>query len=143
MHKRRMMNKVKEMAHEYWRTAVVAVLILVFTMRPEPAKLAHDFFLFKIPHFDKAVHFFMFMLMAMATAHDFVFRKKENELNVNALLQYAVALPTVYGGVIELIQQYCTVSRTGDWLDLAADFLGAAVYAAFAVAYNRKKNNGK
>lgn len=143
MHKRRIMNKVKEMAHEYWRTAVVAVLILVFTMRPEPAKLAHDFFLFKIPHFDKAVHFFMFMLMAMATAHDFVFRKKENELNVNALLQYAVALPTVYGGVIELIQQYCTVSRTGDWLDLAADFLGAAVYAAFAVAYNRKKNNGK
>ena len=138
-----MMNKVKEMAHEYWRTAVVAVLILVFTMRPEPAKLAHDFFLFKIPHFDKAVHFFMFMLMAMATAHDFVFRKKENELNVNALLQYAVALPTVYGGVIELIQQYCTVSRTGDWLDLAADFLGAAVYAVFAVAYNRKKNNGK
>ena len=138
-----MINKVKEMAHEYWRTAVVAVLILVFTMRPEPAKLAHDFFLFKIPHFDKAVHFFMFMLMAMATAHDFVFRKKENELNVNALLQYAVALPTVYGGVIELIQQYCTVSRTGDWLDLAADFLGAAVYAVFAVAYNRKKNNGK
>ena len=138
-----MINKVKEMAHEYWRTAVVAVLILVFTMRPEPAKLAHDFFLFKIPHFDKAVHFFMFMLMAMATAHDFVFRKKENELNVNALLQYAVALPTVYGGVIELIQQYCTVSRTGDWLDLAADFLGAAVYAAFAVAYNREKNNGK
>ena len=138
-----MINKVKEMAHEYWRTAVVAVLILVFTMRPEPAKLAHDFFLFKIPHFDKTVHFFMFMLMAMATAHDFVFRKKENELNVNALLLYAVALPTVYGGVIELIQQYCTVSRTGDWLDLAADFLGAAVYAVFAVAYNRKKNNGK
>lgn len=122
---------------------MVAVLILVFTMRPEPAKLAHDFFLFQIPHFDKAVHFFMFMLMAMATAHDFVFRKKENVLNVNALLLYAVALPTVYGGVIELIQQYCTVSRTGDWLDLAADFLGAAVYAAFAVAYNRKKNNGK
>ena len=122
---------------------MVAVLILVFTMRPEPAKLAHDFFLFKIPHFDKAVHFFMFMLMAMATAHDFVFRKKENALNVNALLLYAVALPTVYGGVIELIQQYCTVSRTGDWFDLAADFLGAAVYAAFAVAYNRKKNNGK
>lgn len=143
MHKRRMINKVKEMAHEYWRTAVVAVLILVFTMRPEPAKLAHDFFLFKIPHFDKTVHFFMFMLMAMATAHDFVFRKKENVLNVNALLLYAVALPTVYGGVIELIQQYCTVSRTGDWLDLAADFLGAAVYAVFAVAYNRKKNNGK
>ena len=70
-------------------------------------------------------------------------KKKENVLNVNALLLYAVALPTVYGGVIELIQQYCTVSRTGDWLDLAADFLGAAVYAAFAVAYNRKKNNGK
>lgn len=143
MHKRRMINKVKEMAHEYWRTALVSVLILVFTMRHEPAKLAHDFFLFKIPHFDKAVHFFMFMLMAMATAHDFVFRKKENVLNVNALLLYAVALPTVYGGVIELIQQYCTVSRTGDWLDLAADFLGAAVYAAFAVAYNKKKNNGK
>ena len=63
---KRMRNRAKEFVLGYWRTAVVAVLILVFTMRPEPAKLAHDFFLFKIPHFDKAVHFFMFMLMAMA-----------------------------------------------------------------------------
>jgi hypothetical protein len=138
-----MRNRAKEFVLGYWRTAVVAVLILVFTLRQVPPELSHKFVLFQIPHFDKAVHFFMFMLMAMATAHDFVFRKKENVLNVNALLLYAVALPTVYGGVIELIQQYCTVSRTGDWLDLAADFLGAAVYAAFAVAYNRKKNNGK
>lgn len=33
----------------------------------------------------------------------------------------------VYGGVIELLQAWCTQTRTGDWLDWLADVLGAMV----------------
>lgn len=31
---------------------------------------------------------------------------------------------SIYGGVIELMQEYLFPPRTGDWLDLLADFAG-------------------
>lgn len=34
---------------------------------------------------------------------------------------------SLYGGVLELLQVYCTVSRTGDWLDWLCDVVGAVV----------------
>lgn len=38
---------------------------------------------------------------------------------------------TVYGGIIELLQAFCTRTRTGDWLDWLADMLGAMVGLLF------------
>ena len=41
---------------------------------------------------------------------------------------YALLLPIVMGGVIELVQAYCTGgTRSGEWLDLAADSLGVLI----------------
>ncbi len=37
----------------------------------------------------------------------------------------AFGFPVVLGGVIELLQSYCTTYRGGDWFDFLADFLGA------------------
>ena len=122
---------------------MVAVLILVFTMRPEPAKLAHDFFLFKIPHFDKAVHFFMFMLMAMATAVEFVFsgRRKYKSFPVRRSWLSIVVYPTLYGGLIELLQNYFVAQRDGDWVDFIADFAGTVVSFAVIVLYYKNKKH--
>ena len=40
----------------------------------------------------------------------------------------ALLLPIVMGGVIELVQAYCTGgTRSGEWLDLAADSLGVLI----------------
>ena len=39
-------------------------------------------------------------------------------------------ISTLYGGLIELLQVCCTVSRTGDWDDWYADMIGAAVGVA-------------
>ena len=49
---------------------------------------------------------------------------------------YAVvawAISTGYGGLMELLQEWCTVSRAGDWYDWYADMLGAlaGVVAAY------------
>jgi len=43
----------------------------------------------------------------------------------NALTTIAIA--TVYGGVIELLQKYYFPPRTGEWLDWVADILGATI----------------
>lgn len=50
---------------------------------------------------------------------------------------------SLYGGLVELMQAYLTTCRTGDWLDFAADSVGAVVaylgYAAIATLLTRKQ----
>jgi len=42
---------------------------------------------------------------------------------------YAVVLlgTTVFGGILELLQHFFTLTRSGEWLDLLADFIGALI----------------
>lgn len=42
---------------------------------------------------------------------------------------YAVVLlgTTAFGGLMELLQHFCTLTRSGEWLDLLADFVGALI----------------
>lgn len=45
-----------------------------------------------------------------------------------SLLLYAVAMPILMGGLIELVQAYCTGgNRSGEWLDWAADSVGVLI----------------
>ena len=37
--------------------------------------------------------------------------------------------PVVMGGIIELVQEYCTTNRSGEWLDLLADAIGVTLGA--------------
>ena len=32
---------------------------------------------------------------------------------------------TLYGGLLEVLQRYCTQTRSGEWMDVLADFVGA------------------
>lgn len=39
---------------------------------------------------------------------------------------------TAYGALIEILQRFCTFSRTGEMADLFADFIGAVIGVALA-----------
>lgn len=52
-------------------------------------------------------------------------RKRECPRNVTAL--YLYLCPVLMSGVIELVQEYCTVNRSGDWYDFAANALGGVL----------------
>lgn len=44
------------------------------------------------------------------------------------LLIYSLLLPSLMGGLLELVQAYCTGgTRSGDWIDFFADVLGCAL----------------
>ena len=36
-----------------------------------------------------------------------------------------IGIPVIWGGCMELLQRYCTTTRTGDWLDELTNTLGA------------------
>ena len=42
---------------------------------------------------------------------------------------WAWAAPIAMGGLLELLQEYCTKTRNGDWIDLAANATGVTLAA--------------
>lgn len=50
---------------------------------------------------------------------------------------YAVIGPVAMGGVIELLQRYCTNTRSGEWLDFLADTVGVVMGAALGLLLYR------
>ena len=76
---------------------------------------------------DKVLHGLMYTLLAVSWA---IPVSKCPMPNVRCPIGRAAVVclsVTAYGGVLELLQRYCTRTRSGEWLDLLADFLGAAV----------------
>ena len=49
------------------------------------------------------------------------------------LFVWAWLAPIVMSGVIELLQEYCTKNRNGDWLDLTANALGVTLGAVLGL----------
>ena len=49
------------------------------------------------------------------------------------LFFWAWLAPIVMSGIIELLQEYCTETRNGDWLDLTANALGVTLGAVFGL----------
>ena len=56
------------------------------------------------------------------------------------LFFWAWVAPIVMSGVIELLQEYCTERRNGDWLDLTANAIGVTLGAVFGLIVLRIKN---
>lgn len=81
-----------------------------------------------IEDFDKAVHIAMYL--GTCTIIWWEYLRSHRRLNRRRLLVFAVVLPILMSGIIELTQEYATDCRSGDWADFAANSLGALLGAA-------------
>ena len=50
--------------------------------------------------------------------------RSHDRIDHGRLLLWAVAGMTALGGIVELLQAYCTTTRSGEWLDFWADTTG-------------------
>ena len=50
---------------------------------------------------------------------------------------WIIAGVTLYGALLELLQHYCTLTRSGEWLDLLADFIGATIAIILIILWQR------
>ena len=75
---------------------------------------------------DKLVHGFMYTLLAVAWGLPLLC--KSSIINHKSSIYMVVLLgTTAYGALLELLQHCCTLTRSGEWMDILADFLGALV----------------
>ncbi len=77
----------------------------------------------KIPHLDKVVHFLIYFVFTHVLSFD-LFRSK-NRLVLVARRVLGLFLPIVLGVTMELAQVALTVYRSGDFLDILFNTLGA------------------
>lgn len=76
----------------------------------------------RIAGFDKFVHISMYLGTCSVFWVEY-FRSRRT-LSRPTLFVVGVLSPVLMSGIIELVQEYCTTYRGGDWADLAANSLG-------------------
>lgn len=78
----------------------------------------------KIPHLDKVIHMGMYFVMSGMLWWEF-FRSHKNGLSMSRAWVGAFVCPVIFSGCVEVLQEYCTTYRGGDWLDFLANTAGA------------------
>ncbi|WP_147238758.1 VanZ family protein [Mucilaginibacter hurinus] len=81
--------------------------------------------------FDKLTHCGLFFVLAVFCCNGYLRHQRTVALPFTTLVFITIAI-ILYGGVIELLQQYIFTWRSGDWWDLFADAVGTCM-GMFAV----------
>lgn len=77
--------------------------------------------------FDKVVHVCMYLGSCSIIWWEYL--RSHVGINYKRLLFWALIVPIVMSGVVELAQEYLTTYRGGDWTDFAANSTGALLAA--------------
>ncbi len=90
-----------------------------------------------IPYFDKIVHFGMFFMMGVFLCAEL---RYQTSLSYTKTTILTVILVAIYGGIIEVLQHYIFIKRSGDYYDLIADILGGLIAALIFPWLKKKKD---
>ena len=99
---------------------ILAVIYLSF-FKPPSTRLS------LIPNIDKVVHVCMYLGMSGMLWLEFILAHKKDGVPMWHAWIGAFLCPVLFSGAVELLQQYCTTYRGGDWLDFAANSTGAVL----------------
>lgn len=86
---------------------------------------------------DKWTHTAMYLGLGLVIAFEYE-RAHHPQASSRSLFVYVGLLPSLMGGLIELLQAYCTGGRrSGEWLDLFADVVGAVLATIIGMLWAR------
>lgn len=114
-----------------WPALIVYCVIFYLCCMFAPAEAEIEM---EVPHFDKVIHFFMYMGLTGVSAIYYIHDRK-GVIDMTKLILGALLLPIIYGGLIEIIQENLIEGRGGDWFDFLADILGSITGLMIALRY--------
>ena len=104
--------------------AIILAVIYLSFFKPPSTDLN------EIPNLDKVVHICMYFGMSGMLWLEFLRAHKRDRAPLWHAWAGAFACPILFSGIVELLQEYCTTYRGGDWMDFAANTTGV-VLASF------------
>lgn len=110
---------------QYWISILLSAVILVLCFidtTPMPSA--------PISNFDKLAHFLMFLALSGAVYFDNT-RYFKKPISYQGLVLGSFLFPLLFSGGVELMQEYISPYRNGDWMDFLYDGIG--VFLGFAI----------
>lgn len=118
---------MKVMIKHYPLSFICLVVIWILSLMP----IFPETGLENVPFIDKWTHFVMYGGFTVILWIEYTRRHKI--IKTHSLL-YLLLFPLLTGGLLELLQAYCTFGmRSGEWLDFAADAVGVLLGAIVGV----------
>ena len=99
---------------------IILTVIYLSFFKPPTTDLSN------IPNIDKIVHVCMYLGMSGMLWLEFLRAHQKGDSPLWHAWVGAV-VPVLFSGMVELLQEYCTTYRGGDWLDFAANTTGALI----------------
>jgi VanZ family protein len=87
---------------------------------------------------DKLVHFGMFFFLSAVSLVDYYRMHKGNPPAFRRIF-WGFFVPALYGGGIELLQEYFFTSRSAEWGDWIADILGSLAATLLIIIFFKKR----
>ena len=94
-----------------------------------------------VPFVDKWTHFVMYGVMTLVIWWEY--RRQHLHVDYRKLLLWGWVMPIVMSGVLELLQEYATTTRNGEWQDLLANAIGVTLGAVIGILMIRCCPKGK
>ena len=116
-----MFEIVRKYIHKYPLSVVCIVLVWGLSLTPFFPETP----LSKVKFIDKWTHLVMYGGTCLVIWWEY--RRKHGQPNYPRLITWGWLALVLMGGVLELLQEYTTTTRSGDWLDFAANTLGATL----------------
>lgn len=107
----------------YPLSLLTALIIVILSLMPFPEiKMVEN-----VPLADKWTH--MVMYGGFCSVLWFEYYRLHNHAAFRRTLLLAILAPIVMSGTLELMQEYLTTSRSGEWMDLLANTIGVLLGA--------------
>ncbi len=115
-------------------TVFVACVIVVISLMPFPEMPR----LKDVPFMDKWTHMVMYGGLCSVLWTEYL-RRHNMRIEVRKATLLGLVCPIFMSGLLELAQEYLTTSRSGEWLDLLANSVGAFAAYLICIAVARKR----
>ena len=102
----------------YGLSSVVTLFIFYMSITPSTGEYDGP----RFEGMDKAVHFVFYFLLVLAICRDFF--RQSTPFASRKMVVWAIILPILYGGLIEILQENFFPPRTAEWGDWLADIAG-------------------
>ncbi|WP_321425101.1 VanZ family protein [uncultured Bacteroides sp.] len=114
--------------------SIAIILAVIYLSFFKPPKTPLD----QVHNIDKLVHLCMYFGLSGMLWLEYM-RSHRSQFRIKHIFIGAVVCPIIFSGCIELLQQYCTSYRGGDWLDLAANSVGVTLAGITAYFFIKPK----
>ncbi len=121
------MRKLIQIARKYPLSTLCIILIWILSFVPFFPETPFD----DVQFIDKWTHLVMYGGTCSMIWIEYL--RKHIAIDKGKLFCWAWLAPILMSGIIELMQEYCTTTRSGEWFDFAANSTGVTLAALVGI----------